>query len=74
MEVSEISDNGQISIPLELRKKYNLNTGDTIILKEREDGLLIVPQTRLSKLMGIYPENGFLEELKSLRREEQIIQ
>jgi len=33
MEVGEVSDNGQILIPLPLRKKYNINNGDVISLK-----------------------------------------
>ncbi len=71
MEVSEISDKGQIQIPLSIRRKYNLNSGDIIILKEREDGLLLVPKARLSKLAGRFSEKGLLDDLAELRNEER---
>lgn len=73
MEVGEISDNGHIHIPLTLRKKYNLNSGDIIILEEREDGLLLVPRIKLSTLAGKYSEKGLLDDLEELRKEERAI-
>lgn len=73
MEVGEVSDNGQILIPLPLRKKYNINNGDVIILEEREDGLLIIPRVKLSKLTGIYSDKGLLDDLKHLRDDERAL-
>ncbi len=73
MEVGEVSDNGQILIPLPLRKKYNINSGDVVILEEREDGLLIIPRVKLSKLTGIYADKGLLDDLKHLRDDERAL-
>ena len=58
MVVGKISDTGQVHIPLPLREKYNLNSGDIIILEEREEGLLLVPWIKLSKFTGAYAEKG----------------
>jgi len=73
MEVGEVSDNGQILIPLPLRKKYNINNGDIVILEEREDGLLLIPRVKLSKLTGIYSDKGLLDDLEHLRHDERAI-
>jgi AbrB family looped-hinge helix DNA binding protein len=73
MEIGEVSDNGQILIPLPLRKKYNINSGDTIILEEREDGLLLIPRIKLSSLSGAYTDKGLLDDLNKLRNEERAL-
>ncbi|ABD41622.1 transcriptional regulator, AbrB family [Methanospirillum hungatei JF-1] len=71
MEVGKVADNGHIFIPLPLRKKYNLNDGDTILLEERENGLLLIPCSKLSVLMGAYNEDGLLDDLEKLRKQER---
>lgn len=71
MEVGEVSDNGQIQIPLPLRKKYNIHNGDSVILEEREDGLLLIPRMKLSGFSGEYPEKGLIDDLRRLREEER---
>jgi len=38
-----ISAKGQISIPAELRRRYDLNMGDQLIVRETEQGLVLTP-------------------------------
>ena len=36
-----IQENGQVTLPMDFRKKYGLMKGDIVVFKETEDGLLI---------------------------------
>ena len=49
-----ISAKGQISIPAELRRRYDLNMGDQLIVRETEQGLVLtpVPEHPLRELRG----------------------
>ena len=39
-----IQENGQITLPIEFRRRYGLKKGDVIVFKETEEGLLISPK------------------------------
>ena len=43
MQKITISAKGQISIPAELRRRYDLNMGDQLIVRETEQGLVLTP-------------------------------
>ena len=47
-KIYTMQDNGQITLPVEFRKKYNLKKGDAIVFKETEDGLVISPREALA--------------------------
>lgn len=36
-----IQENKQVTLPIEFRRRYNLNKGDAVVLKEAAEGLLI---------------------------------
>jgi len=38
-----VQEKGQVTIPTKLRKKLNLKKGDTVMVVETKDGLLIKP-------------------------------
>ena len=42
-----IQENGQVTLPIEFRRRYNLKKGDAIVFKETEEGLLISPKEAL---------------------------
>ena len=39
-----IQENGQVTLPIEFRRRYNLKKGDAIVFEETEEGLLIRPE------------------------------
>ena len=39
--ISNLQKNGQITLPVAFRRKYNLTTGDPIVIKLTPEGLLI---------------------------------
>ena len=47
-KIYTMQDNGQVTLPVEFRKKYNLKKGDAIVFKETEDGLVISPREALA--------------------------
>jgi AbrB family looped-hinge helix DNA binding protein len=42
MNLAKISANGQITVPVEIRKKLNLKEGDKILFFERNDGEVVI--------------------------------
>lgn len=42
MNLARVSSNGQITVPIEIRKKLNIKEGDKIIFLENIDGEIIL--------------------------------
>jgi AbrB family looped-hinge helix DNA binding protein len=42
MNLAKVSANGQVTIPVEIRRKLNLKEGDKILFFERTDGEVII--------------------------------
>jgi antitoxin PrlF len=42
MNLAKISANGQVTVPVEIRKKLNLKEGDKILFFERNDGEVVI--------------------------------
>ncbi|MFZ5649606.1 MAG: AbrB/MazE/SpoVT family DNA-binding domain-containing protein [Bacillota bacterium] len=64
MPVITVSTRGQIIIPSEIRKKYNIKQGDRYDLQDF-DGKLILVRTQEKPFVGLY---GTLKGKKSLTR------
>lgn len=71
-----ISEKGQIAIPVELRRRYDLEKGDKLILRETETGITITPlaEKPLLQLKGkfkVHEDKPLTEELLKNRAEER---
>ena len=55
-----IQENGQVTLPVDLREKYGLKKGDIVSFVETDQGLIVVPRVALA--MRLLDEIG--EELK----------
>jgi len=42
MNLAKVSANGQVTVPVEIRRKLNLKEGDKIIFFERNDGEVVI--------------------------------
>jgi AbrB family looped-hinge helix DNA binding protein len=69
-KVYTIQENGQVTLPIEFRKKYNLKTGDAIVFKETEEGLVISP--REAQVMKLLDEIGDALKEKGISLDEMI--
>ena len=73
--IVRVQEKGQVTIPLEIRKKLNLKKGDLVTVQEVEGGVLIRPAEliageALDQLGKILKEKGLtLEELIESGRE-----
>lgn len=56
MELSTITSKGQTTIPAEIRRQLNLNSGDKLHFMVQDDHLLVIPAKRsIKELKGIIP-------------------
>ena len=81
MEISRISSKGQVTIPIDIRKRLKLKEGDKIIFVEEDDRVFIanaslVALKRMEKVMegkaekvGIKNEDDVVALVKEVRRE-----
>lgn len=67
-KIYTIQDNGQVTLPVEFRKKYNLKKGDAIVFKETDEGLVISPREALA--MKLLDEIGEALKEKGISLEE----
>ena len=72
MEISKITSSGRLTIPIALRKKYNLPTGTKIIFIEQENRTIIqkLDKNYFTNLAGSLGENK--QMLKSLVKDKLI--
>jgi len=70
-----VTEKGTVTIPAEIRKKYNLRKGSRVEFVETDEGILLVPTVPLENLFGadkaiketVY---GIIKELQEERRKE----
>lgn len=48
-----VTRKGQVTIPVEHRKKFRIKEGMRVTVKDTDDGILITPVTPLEDLVGI---------------------
>ncbi|MDP2365952.1 MAG: AbrB/MazE/SpoVT family DNA-binding domain-containing protein [Ignavibacteria bacterium] len=73
MKSIKLTTNGRVTVPAELRKKYNLNPGTRVNLVEDTNGIIIIPVTHKTIRANV----GFLgikgkSLLKALMEEKKI--
>ncbi len=76
MRTIKISGKGQISIPADLRRRYDLNKGDQLIVRETDNGIVLtpIPEHPLLSLRGCFkstPGTKLTEELLNERKTER---
>ena len=56
MQKIRMSRKGQVVIPAQIRKKLNLQYGETLFIEEDEGTIKIKPKVKLRSLCGTWPE------------------
>ena len=81
MEISRITSKGQITIPIEIRKKLNLKTGDKVIFIEDGDRVIFANSSMVAlrnfqqamkgeaEKQELYTEEDVNNLVKSVRRD-----
>ena len=66
--VVKVTRRGQTTIPLEFRKRYNIDEGSRVVFEAREDDMVVRPLASLEDL------GGFLARDTNLKRVLEIIE
>lgn len=81
MELAKITSKGQITIPVEIRKKLGLKEGDKVLFVEDGDKVIIMNSSLLAlreaqeafageaEKAGVKTEQDVVDMIKDLRRE-----
>lgn len=80
MVLAKVTSKGQVTVPVEIRKKLNISDGNKILFYENEQGQVIIENANVSafhnikKLMegeaekvGIYSDEDVLKIVKEIR-------
>jgi len=52
MNLARVSANGQVTVPVEIRKKLNLKEGDKILFFERADGEIVINNASIAAIIN----------------------
>lgn len=80
MNLAKISANGQITVPIEIRRLLDLKSGDKILFFQKKTGEIVISNassqairkaqaafTGAAEAMGIYSENDIQELVNEVR-------
>ena len=79
MNLARVSANGQITVPVEIRRALRLKEGDKILFYQRENGEILINNTSLVAIQEAqeavagsnYSEDEILADVMQLRYGEQ---
>ncbi|MCW4000905.1 MAG: AbrB/MazE/SpoVT family DNA-binding domain-containing protein [Candidatus Bathyarchaeota archaeon] len=70
-----VTEKGQTTIPISLRKKYKIEKGTKLAVLDTEDGILLKPKKSIWDMIGAYADYVTAEELNKqldkLRHEDE---
>jgi AbrB family looped-hinge helix DNA binding protein len=66
----KVKHKGQVTIPADLRRKFNLHDGSVLKVEERDNAILLKPVLSLEagKVVGKEPYKQILRQLENLRK------
>jgi AbrB family looped-hinge helix DNA binding protein len=73
LELAKITTKGQITLPIQIRKKLNLKEGDKVVFLEKNGEIFIENPAKLAILEAQNAFAGLADEL-GLRTEEDVIE
>jgi len=79
MDVSRVSSKGQVTIPIEIRKKLGIKEGDKIVFMEKDNNIILINSNQLvyeefqkemageAEKVGIKSEQDVVELVREVR-------
>jgi AbrB family looped-hinge helix DNA binding protein len=75
MNLAKVSANGQVTVPVEIRNRLNLKTGDKLLFLEQPNGDVVIKNSSLVAISqaqdvvaGVdFPEDEILDDVINLR-------
>ncbi|MBS1681361.1 MAG: AbrB/MazE/SpoVT family DNA-binding domain-containing protein [Bacteroidetes bacterium] len=73
MKTSQITQKGQVLIPISIRKKYGLTTGSKVIVSDDGQNIKVIPITSVSirSMAGILKGKNLSKALLESRKKEK---
>ena len=64
-----VTEKGTVTIPVKIRKKYNLKRGSKVKFLETEKGALLIPAPTFEELRGVFSKDLAHEIVRELQEE-----
>ncbi len=64
-----VTEKGTVTIPIEIRKKYNLRRGSKVKFVEMDGGALLIPAPSFEELRGVLKKEVAYKMIKELQKE-----
>lgn len=61
-----VKKKGQATIPVKVRRKYNIEEGTRLEVVETEEGILLKPKKTIWDMIGAYPDRVAAEKIDKL--------
>ena len=71
---TKLSKNGMITLPAEIKKRYNINPGDEVSFVKTDDGYILIPVVDIFDLINpdeLELAKEIIEELREERQKEK---
>ncbi len=72
MNLAKISSNGQITVPVEIRRKLNLKEGDKILFIERENGEIVINNASSTAILKAQKAFEGVAEAIGVKNEDEV--
>lgn len=72
MNLAKVSANGQITVPVEIRRVLNLKEGDKVLFLQRENGEIVINNASLSAIRKAQEAFAGVAEAIGLHTEEDV--
>ena len=72
MNLAKVSANGQITVPIEIRRKLMLKEGDKILVIERENGEIVINNASATAILKAQKAFEGVAETAGIQDEDQV--
>jgi antitoxin PrlF len=72
MNLAKVSANGQVTVPIEIRRKLNLKEGDKILFIERENGEIVINNASATAILKAQKAFAGVAEKAGIQDEDQV--
>jgi len=72
MNLAKVSANGQVTVPIEIRRKLKLKEGDKILFIERENGEIVIDNASATAILKAQKAFAGVAEKAGIQDEDQV--
>jgi len=72
INLAKISENGQVTVPVEIRRRLGLKGGDKLLFIERENGEIVINNASVSAIQKAQKNFEGVAEKMNVRNEEDV--